>query len=125
MCGCCLQEHTSMFLKQTVDVLDVSGQDLSETTSPKLGVLGFNGCKIILVVLCWISMSSPTQTDIVSVCCTGYYGKGNEYNVLVGRDSTVAIAKMSLNPADLALKNDVVSSAQMCLGIHSHLVRLI
>uniref|UniRef100_A0A3P9AMP9 Cytochrome b5 heme-binding domain-containing protein n=1 Tax=Esox lucius TaxID=8010 RepID=A0A3P9AMP9_ESOLU len=30
-----------------------------------------------------------------------FYGKGAPYNVLVGKDSTRAVAKMSLDPADL------------------------
>lgn len=30
-----------------------------------------------------------------------FYGKGAPYNALVGKDSTRAVAKMSLDPADL------------------------
>ncbi len=30
-----------------------------------------------------------------------FYGKGAPYNALVGKDSTRAVAKMSLEPADL------------------------
>ena len=30
-----------------------------------------------------------------------FYGKGAAYNALVGRDSTRAVAKMSLDPADM------------------------
>ena len=37
----------------------------------------------------------------------GYYGKGRRYNSLVGRDSSRAVAKMSLDPADLT--SDIVS----------------
>lgn len=36
-----------------------------------------------------------------------YYGKGAPYNALVGKDSTRAVAKMSLNPDDLT--HDTVS----------------
>lgn len=38
-----------------------------------------------------------------------FYGKGAPYNALVGKDSTRAVAKMSLDPADLT--SDTVSSA--------------
>ncbi|XP_065174910.1 neudesin-like [Sycon ciliatum] len=44
-----------------------------------------------------------------------FYGKDAAYNALVGRDSTVSIARMSLEPADLALKHDisVLSSSEL------------
>lgn len=37
-----------------------------------------------------------------------FYGRDAPYNVLVGKDSTRAVAKMSLDPSDLT--SDVVSS---------------
>lgn len=39
-----------------------------------------------------------------------FYGKDASYNALVGKDSTRAVAKMSLNPADLT--SDTVSNAE-------------
>lgn len=36
-----------------------------------------------------------------------FYGKDAPYNVLVGKDSTRAVAKMSLDPSDLT--SDIVS----------------
>lgn len=40
-----------------------------------------------------------------------FYGKDAPYNALVGKDSTRAVAKMSLDPSDLT--SDIVSLFQM------------
>ncbi|CAG5128724.1 unnamed protein product [Candidula unifasciata] len=42
-----------------------------------------------------------------------FYGKGAPYNVLVGIDSTKAVAKMSLEPADLTHDISDLSSSQL------------
>ena len=41
---------------------------------------------------------------------SGFYGKGASYNSLTGKDSSRAVAKMSLDPADL--NHDLVSSSK-------------
>ena len=43
----------------------------------------------------------------MSSSLTEFYGKGAAYNALVGKDSTRAVAKMSLDPKDLT--HDIVS----------------
>ena len=35
-----------------------------------------------------------------------FYGKGQSYNALVGSDRSVSVARMSLDPDDLARKHD-------------------
>ncbi|KAJ3613143.1 hypothetical protein NHX12_019395 [Muraenolepis orangiensis] len=42
-----------------------------------------------------------------------FYGKGSPYNSLVGRDSTRAVAKMSLDPADLTPDTTGLSEDQL------------
>ncbi|CAL8297738.1 unnamed protein product [Arctogadus glacialis] len=43
----------------------------------------------------------------------GFYGKGAAYNALVGRDSTRAVAKMSLDPADLTPDTEGLTADQL------------
>uniref|UniRef100_A0A0B7AZJ8 Cytochrome b5 heme-binding domain-containing protein n=1 Tax=Arion vulgaris TaxID=1028688 RepID=A0A0B7AZJ8_9EUPU len=42
-----------------------------------------------------------------------FYGKGASYNVLVGKDSTKAVAKMSLEPKDLTSDISDLSGSQL------------
>ncbi|XP_016310496.1 neudesin [Sinocyclocheilus anshuiensis] len=42
-----------------------------------------------------------------------FYGKGAPYNALVGKDSTRAVAKMSLDPADLTYDTTGLSESQL------------
>lgn len=42
-----------------------------------------------------------------------FYGKGAPYNALVGKDSTRAVAKMSLEPADLTYDTTGLSESQL------------
>lgn len=37
----------------------------------------------------------------IPISSTGFYGKGRSYNALIGKDASRAVAKMSLEPADL------------------------
>lgn len=42
-----------------------------------------------------------------------FYGKGAPYNALVGKDSTRAVAKMSLEPADLTYDTTGLTESQL------------
>ncbi|KAI2654558.1 Neudesin [Labeo rohita] len=42
-----------------------------------------------------------------------FYGKGAPYNALVGKDSTRAVAKMSLDPADLTYDTTGLTESQL------------
>ncbi|XP_052386386.1 neudesin [Carassius gibelio] len=42
-----------------------------------------------------------------------FYGKGAPYNALVGKDSTRAVAKMSLDPADLTYDTTDLTESQL------------
>ncbi|KAK2878562.1 hypothetical protein QQF64_011372 [Cirrhinus molitorella] len=42
-----------------------------------------------------------------------FYGKGASYNALVGKDSTRAVAKMSLDPADLTYDTTGLTESQL------------
>ncbi|TRY81349.1 hypothetical protein DNTS_009685 [Danionella cerebrum] len=48
-----------------------------------------------------------------SVFFPEFYGKGAPYNALVGKDSTRAVAKMSLDPADLTHDTTGLSENQL------------
>lgn len=49
--------------------------------------------------------SVATLTNVLTIA--EFYGKDAPYNALVGKDSTRAVAKMSLDPSDLT--SEVVS----------------
>lgn len=51
--------------------------------------------------------NSLNELSYMLCCFPEFYGKGAPYNALVGKDSTRAVAKMSLNPEDLT--HDTVS----------------
>jgi len=46
-----------------------------------------------------------------------FYGRDSAYNALAGKDCTRAVAKMSLDPADLI--SDVVCISNVCLLVAS------
>lgn len=65
-----------------------------------------------LLVVCKYLHFSNRYLSILDTCnlfgiFSEFYGKGAPYNALVGKDSTRAVAKMSLDPADLT--HDTVS----------------
>lgn len=47
------------------------------------------------------SLFKVCGNPVVFLLFSEFYGKGAPYNALVGKDSTRAVAKMSLDPADL------------------------
>ena len=57
-----------------------------------------------------LGQGQPTTHDMIFFF-SEFYGKDAMYNALVGKDSTRAVAKMSLDPSDLI--HDIVSA-----GLH-------
>ena len=61
-------------------------------------------CQILMIVTLRFR-SVTTLTNVLTF--VEFYGKDAPYNALVGKDSTRAVAKMSLDPSDLS--SEVVS----------------